>query len=252
MLSIQNISLSFGGIKAIQNFSAHLAQGELLGIIGPNGAGKTTLFNILTGVYDSDLGDVVFNGEKIQGLAPHAINRLGLARTFQNIRLFPSLTVIEHVLSGFLQHMKTHWIEVVVRSFSSHREENELEEKACELLRLFGLWEKRNEMAVNLAYGEQRKLEIVRALATSPQILLLDEPAAGMNQTEKKHLVELIRRVNKEYHLAILLIEHDMNVVMNLCPRIIVLDYGEKLAEGTPLEIRSNPKVIEAYLGESV
>ncbi|MBL7684540.1 MAG: ABC transporter ATP-binding protein [Deltaproteobacteria bacterium] len=249
LLQIKNCSLSFGGVKALQHFSAELNAGEILGIIGPNGAGKTTLFNILTGVYPPDTGEILFKNEAIQAKTPHQINHFGIARTFQNIRLFSELTVEDNVKIAFHQHLHSSLFQSAFQSASFLKEENEITRKTQILLSLFHLESRSEEQAKNLPYGDQRKLEIVRALATQPQLLLLDEPAAGMNRTEKKELVELILRIQKDFHLAILLIEHDMSVVMNLAPRIIVLDYGEKIAEGSPEEIRKNKKVIEAYLG---
>lgn len=251
LLRLENCSLAFGGIKALTAFTAGLESGEILGIIGPNGAGKTTLFNILTGVYSPDQGYILFDGTPITGHPSFKINRLGVGRTFQNIRLFQNLTVEENVLIGFCHGIKTQLWETFFRTKRLSNEEKILREKTMELLCLFGLQSKKEELAKNLPYGDQRKLEIVRALATRPRLLLLDEPAAGMNATEKQELLNLIGQIHRDYHLAIILIEHDMSVVMTLCPRIIVLDYGVILAEGTPTEIRTNPKVIEAYLGET-
>jgi branched-chain amino acid transport system ATP-binding protein len=249
-LEIKNCSLSFGGIKALTRFQASLDSGQMLGIIGPNGAGKTTLFNILTGVYCPDEGEILWENRPLQGLPPYQINRFGIARTFQNIRLFQNLTVEENVLVAYHHSIHSSLAAAAFRSKRWREEEKFLGKNAFDLLDLFGLLERRLDLARNLPYGDQRKLEIVRALATGPKLLLLDEPAAGMNRTEKKELIDLIRRVQEEFHLSILLIEHDMGVVMTLCPRLIVLDYGVIIAEGSPEEIRKNPKVIEAYLGQ--
>lgn len=252
LLQINHCSLSFGGIKAIQRFHTTLQEEEFLGIIGPNGAGKTTLFNLLTGIYKPDEGEILLKNRSTLKLSPHEINQSGVARTFQNIRLFQNLSVEENVLIAYHHNIQS---SLVASSFLLNRvlkEESVLQKNAFDLLEIFGLLDRRNELAKNLSYGEQRRLEIVRALATKPQILLLDEPAAGMNLTEKHELIRLIREVNKNFQVAIMMIEHDMSVVMSLCPRIIVLNFGEVLAEGNPEEIRKNPKVIEAYLGEKI
>ncbi len=251
LLQIQNCSISFGGIKALTRFSALLSEGELLGIIGPNGAGKTTLFNLLTGIYVPDEGEFFLQNRSLKGLSSYQINRLGLSRTFQNIRLFQNLSVQENVLIAYHHQIHSPLWKTILCMKSVEREEARIQKKAFDLLELFGLLEKRFELAKNLAYGDQRKLEIVRALATSPRVLLLDEPAAGMNPTEKKELIQLIRQIQEEFRLSMILIEHDMNVVMTLCPRIIVLDYGLTIATGSPDQIRRNPQVIEAYLGGS-
>lgn len=252
ILNIQNCSVSFGGIKALTKFHAQLGAGELLGIIGPNGAGKTTLFNLLTGVYLPSEGSIKFKKIKLNGKKLFEINHLGIARTFQNIRLFQELKVEDNVILAYHNQIKASFLSSSLHLPSMHHEEKELTRRAFDLLEMFGLLDQRLELAKNLPYGDQRRLEIVRALATSPKLLLLDEPAAGMNPTEKKELIQLIRQIQKDFHLAIILIEHDMNVVMNLCPRIIVLNYGNMIAEGNPEQIRNNPEVIEAYLGENV
>ncbi len=250
LLQIQNCSVSFGGIKALSSFKANLKEAELLGVIGPNGAGKTTLFNLLTGVYLPCEGEILLEGQKISGKRMSEINHLGIARTFQNIRLFQNLKVEDNVVLAYHNQITASLLSSSLHLPNMHAEEKKLTQNAFQLLERFGLLEKRLELAKNLPYGDQRRLEIVRALATGPKLLLLDEPAAGMNPTEKKELIELIRSIQKDFDLAIILIEHDMQVVMQLCPRLIVLNYGEMLAEGTPTQIKSNPEVIKAYLGE--
>lgn len=250
LLEARNCSLRFGGIAALTDVSLRIDAGELVGLIGPNGAGKTSLFNILTGVYRPTGGEILFEGRSVSGIAPHRINRLGMARTFQNIRLFGSLDVRMNVRASFIARLRGGLLEVVRRGKSFRSEEREIQEEGRRLLAYFGLEEVAALPSHSLPYGDQRRLEIVRALATRPRLLLLDEPAAGMNPTEKEELKRLIVRIRDEFGTAILLVEHDMKVVMGICERLVVLDRGSMLATGTPDEVRANPKVIAAYLGE--
>lgn len=250
LLDVRKCSLRFGGIAALTGVSLRVDEGELVGLIGPNGAGKTSLFNILTGVYRPTEGEILLEGRPVAGLNPYLISRLGMARTFQNIRLFGSLDVRMNVRASFIARLRCGLLEVVRRGKTFRAEEREIQEEGRRLLAYFGLEEASTQPSRSLSYGDQRRLEIVRALATRPRLLLLDEPAAGMNPTEKEELKGLIARIRDEFGTAILLVEHDMKVVMGICERLVVLDRGTLLATGTPAEIRADPKVIAAYLGE--
>jgi len=240
----------FGGLTAVNKMDFQLEKGEIVSIIGPNGAGKTTFFNTMTGIYRPEEGNILFNGKSLVGLRPDQIAERGISRTFQNIRLFSNMTVIENILVGMHPHLKQSAIDSLLRLPSFAKEEINAEKKAEELMEYVGLKEVGNELAKNLPYGGQRRVEIARALAADPLLLLLDEPTAGMNPLETEDAIKLFRRIRDEKGITVLLIEHDMRVVMNISERISVMDYGEKLAEGTPAEIRANPRVVEAYLGK--
>lgn len=250
VLDVKNLGISFGGLRAVNDFSVSIKKEQLYGLIGPNGAGKTTIFNLLTGVYKPDSGKIILDGTDVTGKSTIDINKAGIARTFQNIRLFSQLSVLDNVKVGLHNNHSYSTVESIFRLPRFHKVEKEMNEIAMELLEVFGLKEDANVQAQNLPYGQQRKLEIARALATKPKLLLLDEPAAGMNPNETEELMEMIRFVRDHFHMTILLIEHDMKLVSGICEQLTVLNFGEVLAQGDTSTVLNDPQVIKAYLGE--
>jgi branched-chain amino acid transport system ATP-binding protein len=250
LLQLEKATIRFGGLTAVSELDLQIGKSELVGLIGPNGAGKTTAFNLITGVYQPTSGAINFDGQSTVGRKPYQITKRGIARTFQNIRLFPSLNVFDNVRAVFHLHLHGDVRHALWRGKGFHAEEKSVADRVLELLEIFQLGKFRDAPAKSLCYGDQRRLEIVRALAAQPKLLLLDEPAAGMNATEKVELTRLIRFIKDKFQISILLVEHDMKLVMEICERIAVLDYGIKIAEGKPEEVRANPKVVAAYLGE--
>ncbi|MCR4718814.1 MAG: ABC transporter ATP-binding protein [Firmicutes bacterium] len=250
ILNINNLGISFGGLKAVDGLNMKIEKGQLYGLIGPNGAGKTTVFNLLTGVYQPTAGTFYFDGKEVKNANPVKINKLGIARTFQNIRLFSQMSVLDNVLAGFHDSINYSFFESITHSGRFNRTEKEYYNKSLELLRVFDMEQEKNYLACNLPYGKQRKLEIARALATNPKLLLLDEPAAGMNPNETAELMQTIKFVRDKFDMTILLIEHDMKLVSGICEELTVLNFGTVLAQGKTKEVLNDPKVITAYLGE--
>ena len=250
MLECKNLGIQFGGLKAVDNFNLNIEKGMLYGLIGPNGAGKTTVFNLLTGVYKPTTGTIRLEGNLINGKTPTQINNMGIARTFQNIRLFSNMSVLDNVRAALHEKVRYSLLTSMTHIFGFGRKEKEMDELATDILKVFSLDDKSDTLSGNLPYGEQRKLEIARALATSPSLLLLDEPAAGMNPNETEELMKTIRQIRDMYNVTILLIEHDMKLVAGICEKLSVLNFGTELASGTPSEVLNNPEVITAYLGE--
>ncbi len=250
ILEVKNLSISFGGLRAVDEFNVKIEKGQLYGLIGPNGAGKTTVFNLLTGVYKPTSGAVILDGKNITGKSTIEINKCGIARTFQNIRLFKNLSVLDNVKAGFHNLHKYNTLEGVLRLPKYFKTEKKMDEKAMELLKVFGLEDEASTLADNLPYGKQRKLEIARALATNPKLLLLDEPAAGMNPSETQELMDTIRFVRDKFDMTVLLIEHDMKLVSGICEEVSVLNFGQELAQGKTSYVLNNPEVIKAYLGD--